>query len=93
VATVSRGFVLLAVLALAFPAESLAAHAGPNYCGVDIPDDEALGFVQLPHGDVFCPLLADPKSSGVARELAARRVRRGVRLGHRRLNSKPARAL
>lgn len=63
-ATVSRGFVLLAVLALAFPAESLAAHAGSNYCGVDIPDDEAFGFVQLPHGDVFCPLLADPKSSG-----------------------------
>jgi len=55
---------LVFLLALAVPAPALASHNGPNYCGVDIPDDEALGFVSLPTGDVFCPLLADPKSSG-----------------------------
>lgn len=33
-----------------------------QYCGTNIPPDEALGFVPLPEGDVFCPLLADPKS-------------------------------
>jgi hypothetical protein len=32
------------------------------YCGTNIPRDEALGFVPLPEGDVFCPLIADPKS-------------------------------
>ena len=41
----------------------VGGHAGPNYCGVDIPEDEALGVVGLPQGDVFCPLLADPKNS------------------------------
>src|SRR6266508_3593829 len=33
-----------------------------EYCGTNIPPDEAIGFVPLPEGDVFCPLLADPKS-------------------------------
>ena len=53
-----------ALVAAAVPGRALAGHAGPNYCGVDIPPDEALGTVALPQGDVFCPLLADPKSSG-----------------------------
>lgn len=30
--------------------------------GDNIPPDEALGFVPMPEGDVFCPLLADPKA-------------------------------
>lgn len=53
---------LAAVLALL----PVAAHAGnyPDYCAVGIPESEALGFVGLPRGDVFCPLIADPKSSG-----------------------------
>lgn len=34
-----------------------------QYCGTNIPPDEALGFVPLPEGDVFCPLIADPKAS------------------------------
>lgn len=35
----------------------------PEYCGSSIPPDEATGFVALPEGDVFCPLLADPKAA------------------------------
>ena len=55
---------LAAVLALIAPAAAHADQNAPSYCGVDIPKDEALGFVGLPQGNVFCPLLADPKSSG-----------------------------
>jgi len=38
------------------------AQQDHDYCGTTIPPDEALGFVPLPEGDVFCPLLADPKA-------------------------------
>lgn len=43
-----------------------AAAAGaqlpaPRRCAVGIPESEASGYVPLPRGDVFCPLLADPK--------------------------------
>jgi hypothetical protein len=40
------------------------AHAqipAPTRCAVGIPESEATGYVPLPRGDVFCPLLADPK--------------------------------
>jgi hypothetical protein len=37
-----------------------ASH--PARCGVGIPRDEQRGYVPLPRGDVFCPLLADPKA-------------------------------
>ena len=30
-------------------------------CAVGIPSSELTGYVPLPRGDVFCPLLADPK--------------------------------
>src|SRR4029453_2408495 len=33
----------------------------PSRCAVGIPQSEASGYVPLPRGDVFCPLLADPK--------------------------------
>jgi hypothetical protein len=33
----------------------------PTRCAVGIPQSEASGYVPLPRGDVFCPLLADPK--------------------------------
>jgi len=56
-------FLLAALVAATLPGSALAGHAGPNYCGVDIPEGEALGTVALPQGNVFCPLLADPKSS------------------------------
>lgn len=35
-----------------------------GYCDTGIPADEALGFVAFPRGDLFCPLLADPKRVG-----------------------------
>lgn len=36
----------------------------PDRCGVGIPGDEQGGYVPLPSGDVFCPLVADPKALG-----------------------------
>ena len=33
----------------------------PTRCAVAIPQSEVSGYVPLPRGDVFCPLLADPK--------------------------------
>ena len=35
----------------------------PTRCGVAIPTAEARGFVPLPSGDPFCPLVADPKTA------------------------------
>jgi len=37
-------------------------QAPREYCGINIPPDEATGSVPLPEGDVFCPLIADPKA-------------------------------
>ena len=34
-----------------------------EYCTNNIPPDQATGFVSLPEGDLFCPLLADPKAN------------------------------
>lgn len=33
----------------------------PTRCAVGIPTSEQSGYVPLPRGDVFCPLIADPK--------------------------------
>jgi hypothetical protein len=33
----------------------------PTRCAVGMPESEQLGYVPLPRGDVFCPLVADPK--------------------------------
>jgi uncharacterized protein DUF1207 len=41
--------------------ELVAQIPAPTRCGVGIPESEASGYVPLPRGDVFCPLLADPK--------------------------------
>lgn len=38
-----------------------AQMPAPTRCAVGIPESEASGYVPLPRGDVFCPLLADPK--------------------------------
>ena len=53
----------LAIVAELFggAAEGVAQIAAPTRCGVGIPASEASGYVPLPRGDVFCPLLADPK--------------------------------
>jgi hypothetical protein len=39
------------------------AQSAPTRCGVGIPANEQRGYVPLPRGDVFCPLVADPKAS------------------------------
>ena len=39
------------------------AQSAPTRCGVGIPANELTGYVPLPRGDVFCPLVADPKAS------------------------------
>src|SRR5689334_24054449 len=41
--------------------EIVAQVPAPTRCAVGIPQSEASGYVPLPRGDVFCPLLADPK--------------------------------
>ena len=62
-----RSLPLLLLLALfaSVPGSGLlaqdAASSGPALCGSGIPESEARGYVPLPRGDVFCPLLADPK--------------------------------
>jgi hypothetical protein len=50
-----------AALFAAIPAG--AQSSAPNRCGVGIPLAEQRGYVPLPRGDVFCPLIADPKAS------------------------------
>jgi hypothetical protein len=60
----SPRLVLTALLAMTLGAGSASAsHLGGN-CDTGIPADEALGFRWFPRGDVFCPLIADPKSDG-----------------------------
>lgn len=51
----------LAAFALAAPAPSRAADA-PDYCGAGVHESEASGFAGFPAGNVFCPLIADPKA-------------------------------
>src|SRR5687767_15204802 len=38
-----------------------APMSASTRCAVGIPESEATGYIPLPRGDVFCPLLADPK--------------------------------
>lgn len=40
-----------------------AQTTAPARCGVGIPAAEQTGYVPLPRGDVFCPLIADPKAA------------------------------
>jgi hypothetical protein len=40
-----------------------AQDSYPARCGSGIPSGEHAGYVALPRGDVFCPLIADPKAS------------------------------
>lgn len=56
---------LLVMLGVAqLPLVSLRAQDSyPARCGSGIPAGEKPGYVALPHGDVFCPLVADPKAA------------------------------
>jgi hypothetical protein len=40
-----------------------AQSSAPSRCGVASPPVEQQGYVPLPRGDVFCPLIADPKAA------------------------------
>lgn len=54
-------FVFVLSVAASMPA---AAQISPSArCGVGIPASEQRGYVPLPRGDVFCPLVADPKAA------------------------------
>jgi hypothetical protein len=60
-----RAAIRAAALAASLWAASAAAeHLASTYCGTGIPPDEGSGFVAFPRGDVFCPLIADPKGDG-----------------------------
>ena len=50
------------LLPLALRAQTVPdAESYPSRCGTGAPASERGGYVPLPRGDVFCPLLADPK--------------------------------
>jgi hypothetical protein len=51
----------LTAIALLAPRAS-AADSRPVACGTGVHVGEERGLVFLPHGDVFCPLVADPKA-------------------------------
>jgi hypothetical protein len=54
----------LFVIASAVVALPLAAQTSASTrCGVGFPGNERTGYVPLPHGDVWCPLVADPKAT------------------------------
>ena len=54
---------VIVLVPLAFaPAWAQSQTSAPTRCGVGIPAAEQSGYVALPRGDVFCPLIADPKS-------------------------------
>jgi hypothetical protein len=55
--------VLAAAFTLLFGFPASAQPSAPTRCGVGIPTGEQTGYVPLPRGDVFCPIIADPKSA------------------------------
>ncbi|MCC6771985.1 MAG: DUF1207 domain-containing protein [Gemmatimonadaceae bacterium] len=57
------GVVLAGLLAWVATAQKASGQSLPSTaCGVGIPTAESSGYVGLPQGDVFCPLVADPKA-------------------------------
>jgi hypothetical protein len=44
-------------------ASPVAAQSYPVRCGTGLSPDERGGYIALPRGDVFCPLVADPKAT------------------------------
>lgn len=57
---VRRSVIVLVALA-ALPHQLAAQSPAVERCGLRLPKTEQRGYVGLPTGDVFCPLLADPK--------------------------------
>jgi hypothetical protein len=43
------------------PAPVTTDQSRPARCGAGIPEGGTHGYIPLPRGDVFCPLIADPK--------------------------------
>jgi len=58
-----RAELVAPLLALVVTQTVGAQDSAPARCGVGIPTAEQKGYVPLPRGDVFCPLIADPKAS------------------------------
>ena len=58
-----RAELVAPLLALVVTQTVGAQDSAPARCGVGIPTGEQKGYVPLPRGDVFCPLIADPKAS------------------------------
>jgi hypothetical protein len=61
-----RRFVIVALAAKIFALSTTALQAQTTAsarCGAGIPAGEQTGYVPLPRGDVFCPLIADPKAT------------------------------
>jgi hypothetical protein len=50
-----------AFLSLTVPLSAQRTY--PTRCGAGIPASERSGYIPLPRGDVFCPLVADPKET------------------------------
>lgn len=58
-----RSFVaLVGAFALAMPLAAQRPSSGPERCGTGVPASEVRAYVGLPSGNVFCPLVADPKA-------------------------------
>ena len=58
---VQRLGLIMAWLLAASPAAGQDATAVASRCGLRLPSSEVRSIVGLPTGDVFCPLVADPK--------------------------------
>jgi hypothetical protein len=57
------GWILVGFVLLASAAEAVQAQRGfRSRCGTGVHDDDVRGFIPLPQGEIFCALIADPKS-------------------------------
>jgi len=50
-------------VALGLRAEAQSGDSYPSRCGASGPPAERGGYLPLPRGEVFCPLIADPKAT------------------------------
>ncbi len=67
--------VAVAVL-IAAPLHAQRSH--PDLCGTGMPRSEQAGYTPLPRGDVFCPLIADPKAQRSFASLLTERAGSGT---------------